>query len=468
MSRQEDKQCTGKGVHSAVQSPLLLIPQASRSEQREAEHSPSLRASHPLAQSPNPVTGASLRESNGMGEDHQRKHMMSPERRPGEEEPKKAAPDEAETGEGAGMEASCDYCGGAAAAVYCRADAARLCLPCDRHVHGANGVLSRHARAPLCADCRATGSIFRRASTASAAAGLFLCSDCDFERHRDGGDPPLHDRCAVQAYTGCPPANELAALLGAPLFEKPPADGDGWWDIWEEPQVLSLEDLIVPTTPCHGFQPLLTPCSPKNRSISPDGKMNEEILRQLGELAESDGGMQRAAGHEEAEQAGDQFASWAPPQYVTGHGSFGTENSHEVATMPTPGYENSSWNNSDYHAQNDACKVEITYEQAPVSSAEACLSSFVPMSEICPSMSNGSSMDDNHQANPGIGMPTQAFPKKGGFDVVPCPDRDSVISRYKEKRKTRRFDKQVRYESRKVRADGRLRIKGRFAKANQT
>jgi hypothetical protein len=31
-----------------------------------------------------------------------------------------------------------------------------------------------------------------------------------------------------------------------------------------------------------------------------------------------------------------------------------------------------------------------------------------------------------------------------------------------------RFDRQVRYESRKVRADGRLRIKGRFAKANQT
>ena len=30
-----------------------------------------------------------------------------------------------------------------------------------------------------------------------------------------------------------------------------------------------------------------------------------------------------------------------------------------------------------------------------------------------------------------------------------------------------RFDKQVRYESRKARADSRLRIKGRFAKANQ-
>ncbi|KAK8445919.1 hypothetical protein SEVIR_9G407900v4 [Setaria viridis] len=432
-----------------------------------------------------------------MGEEDQRKQVVGSERdqelerRPGEEgeeeEAKKAAPGEAEAGAGAGADAaSCDYCGVAAAAVYCRADAARLCLPCDRHVHGANGVCSRHARAPLCADCRAAAAVFRHAASAA-----FLCSNCDFGRHRDGGgEPALQDRCAVQPYSGCPSATELAALLGVPLFDKPAAEDGGWWNIWEEPQVLSLEDLIVPTTPCHGFQPLLTPSSPKvlpspllkeigfclillifisselsigyslhkNRSICTDEKMNEEILRQLGELAESDGGVQAAAGHEEAEQAGVQFPSWAPPpQYTTGHGNFGAENSHE----------NGNWNNGDYHVLNDACKVELTYDQVPVSSAEACLSSFVPMSEICPSMSNGSSMEENHQGNPNLATPLQA-PKRTGFDVVPCPDRDSVISRYKEKRKTRRFDRQVRYESRKVRADGRQRIKGRFAKAHQT
>ncbi|CAN6252028.1 unnamed protein product [Urochloa humidicola] len=43
----------------------------------------------------------------------------------------------------------------------------------------------------------------------------------------------------------------------------------------------------------------------KNRSISMDEKMNEEILWQLGELAESDGGAQATAGHEKAEKTGD-------------------------------------------------------------------------------------------------------------------------------------------------------------------
>jgi hypothetical protein len=84
---------------------------------------------------------------------------------------------------------------------------------------------------------------------------------------------------------------------------------------------------------------LVVPLMYKNRSIASDGKMNEEILRQLGELAEADGEVQAPApaGQDEAEQIGDQFPSWAapPPQY-----NFGTENSHEVAaTMPTPVFE---------------------------------------------------------------------------------------------------------------------------------
>ncbi|KAG1363522.1 hypothetical protein COCNU_11G003490 [Cocos nucifera] len=38
----------------------------------------------------------------------------------------------------------CDYCGEAAAVLYCRADAARLCLPCDRDVHAANTLARKH------------------------------------------------------------------------------------------------------------------------------------------------------------------------------------------------------------------------------------------------------------------------------------------------------------------------------------
>ncbi|KAG9136812.1 hypothetical protein Leryth_004565 [Lithospermum erythrorhizon] len=44
-------------------------------------------------------------------------------------------------------------------------------------------------------------------------------------------------------------------------------------------------------------------------------------------------------------------------------------------------------------------------------------------------------------------------------------NRDDAMARYREKRKTRRFEKHIRYESRKARADTRKRVKGRFVKA---
>ncbi|EPS63522.1 hypothetical protein M569_11263, partial [Genlisea aurea] len=43
--------------------------------------------------------------------------------------------------------------------------------------------------------------------------------------------------------------------------------------------------------------------------------------------------------------------------------------------------------------------------------------------------------------------------------------RDGALLRYKEKKKLRKFDKTIRYASRKVRADVRKRVKGRFVKA---
>ncbi|XP_058179906.1 zinc finger protein CONSTANS-LIKE 13-like [Rhododendron vialii] len=46
-------------------------------------------------------------------------------------------------------------------------------------------------------------------------------------------------------------------------------------------------------------------------------------------------------------------------------------------------------------------------------------------------------------------------------------NRGNAMMRYKEKKKTRRFDKHIRYESRKARADTRNRVKGRFVKASE-
>ncbi|WRX19851.1 CCT domain - like 8 [Theobroma cacao] len=46
-------------------------------------------------------------------------------------------------------------------------------------------------------------------------------------------------------------------------------------------------------------------------------------------------------------------------------------------------------------------------------------------------------------------------------------NRGNAMLRYQEKKKHRRYDKHIRYESRKARADTRKRFKGRFVKASE-
>lgn len=67
-------------------------------------------------------------------------------------------------------------------------------------------------------------------------------------------------------------------------------------------------------------------------------------------------------------------------------------------------------------------------------------------------------------------------PPKGTIDLFTGPaiqmppqqltpmDREARVLRYREKKKTRKFEKTIRYASRKAYAETRPRIKGRFAK----
>lgn len=61
-------------------------------------------------------------------------------------------------------------------------------------------------------------------------------------------------------------------------------------------------------------------------------------------------------------------------------------------------------------------------------------------------------------------------PPKGTIDLFSGPpmlspmDREARVMRYREKKKTRKFEKTIRYASRKAYAETRPRIKGRFAK----
>ncbi|XP_020275076.1 zinc finger protein CONSTANS-LIKE 13-like [Asparagus officinalis] len=349
----------------------------------------------------------------------------------------------------------CDFCSNSKAILYCRADDARLCLSCDRHVHQANSVCSRHPRALLCNSCSsAPSSIF------CSSDGLVLCSNCDFEAHSRDGLSAHHGRRPVEAFSGCPSAVELVSVLGfggnQEIIKKKKENeeeddyllGEEGGFKWEMPEVVRLDDLIVPVSDsCCGFQAIGVPPLPKDRNLA-CGKNKEEILHQLRELINSESPL--GNDHEELYPESE-FKSLLQLNNVEQQQDNLHIDVNEVATFTeTPNFEacQLQWNNNDWQEATDP----VLYPYSEQSEKFPDVTTSIPDGAV-----------NFHQIH---GENLSPLTPKRALELL-CPDRDSVISRYKEKRKMRRYDKLIRYESRKARADSRVRIKGRFAKANQ-
>ncbi|XP_020103525.1 zinc finger protein CONSTANS-LIKE 4-like isoform X2 [Ananas comosus] len=104
----------------------------------------------------------------------------------------------------------CDGCKGAAAVLYCRADAAYLCGRCDAGVHGANKLASRHERVWVCEVCeQAPASVTCKADAAA------LCVACDADIHSANPLARRHDRAPVVPLLDPLPPSAYAAAAAA-------------------------------------------------------------------------------------------------------------------------------------------------------------------------------------------------------------------------------------------------------------
>lgn len=104
------------------------------------------------------------------------------------------------------MDKICEFCGDLRRVVYCKADAAQLCLPCDARIHSANALCGRHYRALLCELC---GD--RAAHVHCLDHQIFICQGCDQSLHETSSH---HRKRAVKSYMGCPSVKDFSALWG--------------------------------------------------------------------------------------------------------------------------------------------------------------------------------------------------------------------------------------------------------------
>ncbi|KAK8588515.1 hypothetical protein V6N13_087432 [Hibiscus sabdariffa] len=393
----------------------------------------------------------------------------------------------------------CDFCGDQPSMVYCRSDAACLCLSCDRNVHSANALSKRHSRTLLCERCNSQPAFVR-----CAEEKVSLCQNCDWMGHDASTSNCTHRRQTINCYSGCPSSGELSSIWS--FFSRSASAGGSTCE--QELGLMSISENIESTS-----------WGPAENTICQNSAGVAEVNRDHNVDMGNGWGGTSIPEIRSATQLMDQTAGSAdtplsklfcPQTKCTGLGEddlyddfnmdevdlnlenyeelFGVTLDHSEELLENGGMGN-------LFGTNNTSAADSNCEVAVEGSSVGLVNAIQP---ACSNAASADSMMSNktdsilyftarhaHSSLSFSGLTGDSsagdYQDCGASSVLlmgeppwcpPCTEnsfqsatRSNAVMRYKEKKKTRKFEKQVRYESRKARADVRKRVKGRFVKA---
>ncbi|CAO2823017.1 unnamed protein product [Amaranthus hypochondriacus] len=335
----------------------------------------------------------------------------------------------------------CDTCNTASALLYCKADAAFLCGTCDAKIHTSVRV---HERIWLCEVCEQAPAVV----TCKADAAT-LCSSCDHDIHSVNPLAHRHERIpvipfldsAVEAVTArsiaCAAASsaflvpdDLDSIPSLPAFVDDVIEDDA--DAWliPNPNNTFLYNDSDVLNFSHGCQNVVKSLQFQQQDIKPivDGNRTYAFTDSI------------VPTHSESQ--------------VTNNNKFAMDTDYSFFekcfnidfTQPDKLHKKninselfSAFNNCDYQSISSS-DIGVVPDSNTNTNTNS-MSSEVSYSFARSSASNGRSSNE-----------------------APVMDREARVLRYREKKKNRKFQKTIRYASRKAYAETRPRIKGRFVK----
>ncbi|ESQ42635.1 hypothetical protein EUTSA_v10013919mg [Eutrema salsugineum] len=316
---------------------------------------------------------------------------------------------------------SCDACKSVAATVFCRVDSAFLCITCDTRIHS----FTRHERVWVCEVCeQAPAAVTCKADAAA------LCVTCDSDIHSANPLASRHERVPVESFFDS--AETAVAKISASTFG---VLGSGTTvDLSAVPVMGHSEDL--------GLCPWLLPNDfnePAKVEIGTEMKSSDFMFSDFDRLIDFE--YPNSFNHQ-------------PP-----HNSAGADSLVPVQTKTEP----LPLTNNDHCFDIDFCRSKLSAFTYPSQSISHSVSTS--------SLEYGVVPDGNTSVSE-ISIPFKRSTITGSTattgDQASSMDREARVLRYREKRKNRRFEKTIRYASRKAYAESRPRIKGRFAKRTET
>nr|GMC81696.1 zinc finger protein CONSTANS-LIKE 10-like [Ipomoea batatas] len=393
----------------------------------------------------------------------------------------------------------CEFCGEQRSIVYCRSDAASLCLSCDRNVHSANALSRRHSRTLVCERCNSQPAVVR-----CTEERVSLCQNCDWMGHSNSGTGSTHKRQAVSCYSGCPSAAELSSIWSFLLDF--PSVGDSTCE--QGMGSMSITDnhrRDKGTEGKNSSRDLSTIAEgsdepTENPSTNWMGSSMETLDKRLHNIE-----LPTVSTHPTSPKVC--YPGTEDPSIYEDNAFYGDFNMDEVDLSienyeelfgmslndPEHLFENQGidglFETEDMSGANSGCKGANAIEGSSIgrvnanqpacsnaASADSVMScktepnpcfarqgqSNISFSNITGESSGGDYQDCGASSMFLMGEPP--WGPSGPENSLPSSSRTDAVLRYREKKKTRKFDKRVRYASRKARADVRRRVKGRFVK----
>ncbi|GMJ11127.1 B-box domain protein 5, CONSTANS-like 4 [Hibiscus trionum] len=307
----------------------------------------------------------------------------------------------------------CDSCKSATATLFCRPDSAFLCSNCDSKIHAANKLASRHARVLVCEVCeQAPAHVTCKADAAA------LCVTCDRDIHSANPLSRRHERVPLAPFYGSVKPDTEFNFLDDRYFSDD--DGDAENSIREEAEAASW---LLP--------------NPKALE-SPDMNTGQYVFSEMDPYLDLD------------------FGHVNPKMETLDH----DQEQNSSATDGVVPVQNKTALVNDYCFDLDFTTPKAFpygYNYNP-----HCLSHSVSSSSLDVGVvPDGSAMTD-------LSVPCGKGSTESTHQTVvvqlSSAEREARVLRYREKRKNRKFEKTIRYASRKAYAEVRPRIKGRFAK----
>lgn len=344
----------------------------------------------------------------------------------------------------------CDYCNCAAALLFCRTDSAFMCMACDSKLHADNKLGSKHERVWMCEVCeQAPASVTCKADAAA------LCVTCDRDIHSANPLARRHERSPVVPFYDT--AELVVKSTAAATFLVPPPVSSSDHN--------SSDNVVVMTSSDHDDIKLGT-------RLVHDSYVNDPWISSMDPLASRvPANAPDLKSMEFFFSDSDNYLDFDYPissetRFQQHYGS-GTDGVVPVQTIKPPIPAQLPSHSTEKHFEIDFTKSQISsYNNSynPQSLSHSVSSSSLDVGVV----PDGSCMSDISYPY-GRSMSSNALDLNGsiggnqGSQMVGM-DREARVLRYREKRKNRKFEKTIRYASRKAYAETRPRIKGRFAK----